>query len=210
MMTMSSGWSVALLAVGLLMLLSLFACLNGGRYYDMLAALKRNRAIAGEGKQARRTFEETQVKMRNAVSFPEWWGALCGMSDQMHFQSIGLWKRCESEHVRICTWMARSDKFPTRKVTELRLPVSCQGEERWQIRAQVWVNGCLEIGGHEMTLLARLMDEFPPPSSEQEAKRPSSVQAECVSSGVIQEEYAGYEGRNYAECGQPHLYPRPA
>ena len=162
MMTMSSGWSVALLAVGLLLLLSLFACLNGSRCCEMVMALKRNRAIAQQGKQARQTFEETQVKMRNATSFPEWWRTLCSMSDQMHFQSIELWKRCEKEHVGICSWTARDDKFPTRKVTELRLPVSSQGEERWQIRAQVWVNGCLEIGGHEMALLARLMDEFPP------------------------------------------------
>jgi hypothetical protein len=37
---------------------------------------------------------------------------------------------------------------------------------QWEIRACVGVDGYLELGGREVMLLARLMDEFPLPEQE--------------------------------------------
>ena len=208
MLTVSGGWAIALLAVGLFLLFALFACLNGGQFCGMVDALKRNRTIAHEGKLVRRAFEETQTKMRNATDFSQWWESLCEMTDQMHFHSIGLWVRSEADDVNVCQWSAKAGKFATRKTAEFRLPVSRGGDDQWEIRAQVWVNGCLEIGGHETMLLARLMDEFPPldlirpagaDMSARESERESRQTEERYSDNLEYEDF-GRLG-NYSHAG---------
>jgi UDP-GlcNAc:undecaprenyl-phosphate GlcNAc-1-phosphate transferase len=170
MLTAESEWSVGLLAVGLLLLFSMFACLHGRRYRGILKALKRNWAIAHEARTERRNFENAQMKMRESRSFRAWWEAVCAMAKQMHFQSIGLWKRCSGHYVSTCAWNAPEDISSTDKTIKLILPLHGKGTAEWEIRARIWVDGYLELSGRQAMLLARLMDEFPPPEQEEEAE----------------------------------------
>jgi len=171
MLTLGSGWSVGLLAVGLLLLFSMFACVHGMRYCGILKALKRNLAIAYGARKYRRTFEMAQVRMRESKSFQEWWEAVCTMGQKMHFQTIGLWNYRSGQYVRTCMWNVPEDKFKTGKTAKFTLPIRGNGSAEWEIRANALVNGVLELSGRQAMLLARLMDEFPLPDHKEEAEQ---------------------------------------
>ncbi|OHB76972.1 MAG: hypothetical protein A2Z25_02710 [Planctomycetes bacterium RBG_16_55_9] len=166
MLTARKGWLVGLFAIGLMLLLVTFGCLHGGRYYEIVMALRRNRAIVHEARIATHDFESAETRMRDATSFSAWWQTLCEMAGQMHFQSIGVWNRLDDHYVIIRAWSAPNGIFAAGKTMMLTLPVSKNGEAKWEVRARIWVNGFLELGGRQAMLLARLMDEFPPPQEE--------------------------------------------
>ena len=170
MLTVEGGRSVGLLAVGLFLLLLMFGCLNGGRCYEILAALKHNRDIAHELKTVKHDFENAELRMRDAKSLDAWWETLCDMGTRMHFQSIGLWNRRHGHYVNTLAWSAPEGRYPTSKTAKLILPLRASGASELEMRAHIWVNGCLELGGQQATLLARLMDEFPPPDPEEIAE----------------------------------------
>jgi UDP-GlcNAc:undecaprenyl-phosphate GlcNAc-1-phosphate transferase len=174
-LTAQSQRATVLLAGGLLLVLVLFACLNSTRPRGLLTVLGHNWLLAREARTENRSFESAQLKMRDATSFHAWWEALCGMGEQMHFQCIELWNRCNDRYVNTCVWKAPEDKFPTGKTAAVNLPVHGTEATDWEIRAQIWVNGCLELSGRQGMLLARLMDEFPPPAQRKNETDASTV-----------------------------------
>jgi UDP-GlcNAc:undecaprenyl-phosphate GlcNAc-1-phosphate transferase len=151
------------LAGGLLLLFVMFACLHSKRPYGILTTLKHNWIIVREAKTELRSFEMAEVKMRDAKSFSAWWETLCEMGRQMRFEHIELWRHNDGAAENTCTWDARPGEFATGKTAQFNLPVHKEGGARYEVRTSIWVNGCLELGGRQAMLLARLMDEFPPP-----------------------------------------------
>jgi hypothetical protein len=101
--------------------------------------------------------------MRDAKSFSAWWETLCEMGRQMHFECIELWHHDHGDSENTRTWNAPLGEFATGKTAQFNLPIHQEQGTKYEIRARIWVNGCLEIGGRQAMLLARLMDEFPPP-----------------------------------------------
>jgi len=170
MLTAEGGWTVGLLAAGLLLLLSMFACLHGRRSYEILRALKRNWAIALDARKQRCKFENAEVRMRESKSFHEWWKTICIMCEKMNFQNIGLWNRRNGEYVNICLWNAPEGKFTAGKIVKLNLPLKGNGATEWELRASIWSDDYLELCSRQAMLLARLMDEFPPPEQEEKAE----------------------------------------
>ncbi len=170
MLTADSGWSVGLLAGGLLLLFSMFACLHGRRYRGILRTLKRNWVIAREARAEMSCFGKAQVRMCESRSFHAWWKTVCVMGKQMHFHSIELWNRHNGHYVSTCAWNAPVVKSTTGETVKLSLPLHGKGAAKWEIRARIWVDGYLELSGRQAMLLARLMDEFPPPEQQEEAE----------------------------------------
>jgi UDP-GlcNAc:undecaprenyl-phosphate GlcNAc-1-phosphate transferase len=168
MLTAKDVWSIGLLLMGLLLLFSMFIYLHGRSFQETLMALKRNWAIICKTRTERRYFENVQLRMRESRSFHAWWKTVCIMAEQMHFQSIGLWNRHNDHYELTCGWNAPGVMFTTEKTMKLTFPLRGNGQEEWEIRARVWVDGYLELSGRQAMLLARLMDEFPPPEPEQE------------------------------------------
>ena len=171
-LTTQGGWSFTLLAIGLLLMLFMFACLQYSRFRKILKALKHNRTIAREIKAERRIFETTQVKMRESKSFGAWWDTLSTMGKEMRFQNIGLWNRQNGRYVNICLWNTPEVESKTGRTINLRLPINGNGAAECEIRVGIWANGYLELGGRQAMLLGRLMDEFPPPEQLQGVKTP--------------------------------------
>ncbi len=172
MLTAEDGWSVGLLAVGLLLLFSMFGCLHRRRYCEILRALKRNLAIAREARTDKRNFENAETRMRESGSFRAWWETVCAMGEKMDFQSIGLWNRRNGHYESTCAWNVPEEKLRTAtgETVKLTLPLHGNGVAEWEIRVRIWANGCLELGGRQAMLLGRLMDEFPPPEQQEEAE----------------------------------------
>jgi len=175
MLTVNVGLSLALLAGGFVVLVSIFICLNGTRYCEILRALKRNWIIFCEKKAEMRCFENTQVRMQEARTLRAWWGAVCLMCKEMHFQSVGLWERQEAGCMNVLEWNAPNEEFSTGKTVNLTLPLDRTGAESWELRARIWVNSYLELSSRQGMFLARLMDEFPPPKERCEPNDFASI-----------------------------------
>jgi N-acetylglucosaminyldiphosphoundecaprenol N-acetyl-beta-D-mannosaminyltransferase len=132
--------------------------------------VKRNWSIARETRIEKHNFENAQLRMRESSSLSAWWEAVCVMAKRMHFQNIGLWKRCDGHYVSTCVWNMPESKYSTGKTMKLVLPLHGNGTAEWEIRANIWVDGYLELSGRQAMLLGRLMDEFPPPEQEKEVE----------------------------------------
>ena len=171
MLTVGSGWSLGLLLVGLLLLFSMFVCLHGRRFCEIVIALKRNLNIKHSAMKDRHTFEMAQVRIRESTSFQKWWEAVCIMGNEMNFQTIGLWNCRSGRYVKTCMWNVTDERFKTGKTAKFTLPIRGNGSEEWEIRAHTSVNGFLELSGRQAMLLARLMDEFPLPEHKEEAEQ---------------------------------------
>jgi UDP-GlcNAc:undecaprenyl-phosphate GlcNAc-1-phosphate transferase len=170
MLTAESWWALGLLAAGLILSFSMFACARSSSGFTILMALKHNWALARDARAVRRTFEDAEMRMRDARSLPAWWETVRDMGKQMHFQSIALWNRRAGHYVSNCVWNAPEGRFTNGRTAELTLPLHGNGAEEWEIRAHIWADGYLELSGRQAMLLARLMDEFPPPEQQQETE----------------------------------------
>ena len=159
-----------LLLLGLLVLLSMFTCLHGRRFHEVLLALRRNLAMRREARAEKRRFEGIQIRMRESTCFESWWQTMCIMAEQMHFHSIGLWAWQNDRYSPVCGWNAPGGTFTTDRSTYLTLSLDVNGLKDCQIRARIRVGGYLERSGQQAMLLARLMDEFPPPERPQQAE----------------------------------------
>ena len=180
-LTAQGGWSFVLLACGLLLMLFMFACLHCNRFREILKAMKHNRAIAHKIKAEKRIFETAQVKMRESGSFGAWWKTLCTMGKEMHFHSIGLWNHRNGRYVSKCLWNGNEpeEKSITGRTIKLRLPLNGNGSADCEIRAHIPADGYLELGSRQAMLLARLMDEFPPPEEGREDMLKQTDQTDC-------------------------------
>lgn len=168
MLTAESSWTTGLVAGGLLLLFVLFIYLSGNRPYGILMALNHNWGIAREARVEQRSFESAEVKMRDIRSFDAWWETLCDMGGRMHFQSIELWSRRNGQLASARVWYA--PVVPSDKVAQVNLPLRGKAATEWEMRASIRINGYLELGGRQAMLLARLMDEFPPPDGREQAE----------------------------------------
>lgn len=177
-LTAGSDRAIVLLAGGVLLVLLVFACLHSTRPRGLLTVLTHNWLIAREARTEKRSFENAEMRMRDARSFSAWWETLCDMGEQMHFQCIELWNRHNGGQVNTRVWNAPEGKFPTGKTAKLSLPLRGDEAADWEIRVRIWVNGCLELSGRQGMLLARLMDEFPPPEPTEEAEASAGMAAQ--------------------------------
>lgn len=163
MLTTDGRWSIELLTGGLLLLFTLLACLHGGRFRKLVKALRSNWAIAKEARLEKHSFENAHVKMNECGTFRSWWDTVCGMGEEMHFKSIGLWKRENGHYVSTCLWNAREIEPRTNKIITLNFPIDGNGRPNLELRASIWTNEHLELAGRQAMLLGRLLDDFPPP-----------------------------------------------
>jgi UDP-GlcNAc:undecaprenyl-phosphate GlcNAc-1-phosphate transferase len=168
LLTAGSSWTAGLPAVALLLLLSLFVYLSGNRPYGILVALSHNWDIAREARREQRSFEGAQMKMREARSLDAWWETVCDMGNRMHFQSIELWSRQNGKLSSARVWY--SPVVPAGQTAQVSLPLPGNAVVEWEVRASIRINGYLELTGRQAMLLARLMDEYPPPELKEETE----------------------------------------
>jgi len=166
MLTVGAGWSGCLFAIGLLLLFSMFVYLYRDYYHKIRLALKRNRIITREAREIKRSFENAQVRMLESRSFKAWWETVCDMGQKMHFHSIGLWHNRNGCSVNVREWKA--SKSTKEKLLKIIFTLNGRDTTEWEMRVKILINSYLELSARQAMLLARLMDEFPPPEEESE------------------------------------------
>jgi len=167
MITTDGTLSLCLLAGGLTLLFSMFACVHGRRLGKLWKCLRRNRTMAHQSRAEKRSFEDAQLKMRQAKSFNAWWQTVCEMAGQMNFRSVGLRQRQNGNYATTCSWNRRPGMFTATRTVKTNLQFGGNGTPEWEITAHIEADGDLDLCGCQSVLLARLMDEFPPPQAEE-------------------------------------------
>ena len=210
MLSTESGQVIVPLIGGLLLLFAMFLIFHDNRNCKIIQSLKRNWAIGKEARATRRSFENAEMKMRDANSFSAWWDTLCEMSRQMHFQSIGLWNRNNGHYKNACVWKTPQGKFASGKTAKLCLPLQGNGKAEWEIRAQIWVNGYLELSGRQAMFLARLVDEFPPPNQDDETGELTGVSVRYADSNLRKSEEVRYDSCQHTNFKGPGICADPS
>jgi UDP-N-acetylmuramyl pentapeptide phosphotransferase/UDP-N-acetylglucosamine-1-phosphate transferase len=157
--------SICALLAGLFVLCTAFLFLYPRSSRNCLRRLKSNLEIAHNTKLARRIFERTQLEMRDIKTSSAWWEAVCHMCKDMDFHHIELWDLNSGQAKKNRLWNLHNVRSLRYRVAHYNLPL-----RKWknnpiqlELKAHIYSEGRLELGGLKSALLARLIDEFPIP-----------------------------------------------
>ncbi len=161
MMVTRDVTQLLILAAVLLLLVLLFGIAGSVSLSDTLAGVKRKFAMSRAVQEGRRGFEDAELRLRRAVSFDEWWQALCAAAEQMKLASLTLSNRDGLPHT--LAWShptLRHDGACTLKAT---IPIrGHRAAPSIEVHVEAPVNGSLEIAGQALAYFARLLDEHDP------------------------------------------------
>jgi len=163
MITAPAGWSLALLTGGVVFLFAVFAGLGAARIRVTIEAIKRILAISREKKEEKDRFEDAQLRMGEATSVKAWWESVCRMAEEMQFHSMELCLHYNSRLAATCEWDVSRHESQVCRTAEFVLPLQKNGSGMAsEIKVRIRRNGSLEGPCRRVSLLGRLMDEFPP------------------------------------------------
>ena len=153
---------LAIFSSGVVGLVLLFHVLGAIRFREALVALKRNVAMSREARVRKRTFEEMQLRLREAATVPQWWRVVRRAGRYLGFARICVQVQYDSGESRQLQWHLpgyRGNGGNGRAV-HLTLPVRHWPDgETVRASIDIPVNGSLETAGSRLTLFGRLMDE---------------------------------------------------
>jgi hypothetical protein len=147
--------------VGVLgLLLFVFHLVGASRVRETVGVIKRDFARSREAHREKQSFEDAQLRMREAKSFDEWWAVLCFMSEAMDVIWIALTFTRDNGPVRTFAWRRDGPPPSSRDIITMTIPVArSRPESSLEIEAGFRVNGSLEAAGRRAGLLGRLIDE---------------------------------------------------
>jgi UDP-GlcNAc:undecaprenyl-phosphate GlcNAc-1-phosphate transferase len=169
MLTATGGWSLGLLVCGLMFLLAIFISLGGARIRETISAIKLNMAISREKKKENEYFQDSQLRMNEAMSFNAWWESMCIMAEKMQFHSMEFCVKNNGYPETKYHWKLSNDENQVNRTAEfiLMLPEN-DSKMQSQMKVRIHEKSSQETICRQATLLGRLIDEFPPPWQESE------------------------------------------
>jgi exopolysaccharide biosynthesis WecB/TagA/CpsF family protein len=181
MLAVTSAWSLGLMVVGCVFILTVFVCLGAARIRETIVAIKGIRARTRKKREDRQCFEDLQLRMSEARLFNVWWKSLCLMAERMEFWKLELSLQDDGQKAAEYRWSSSADESTACRTTDFTLPLDGSDSE---VKVSIGKNGSLEATCRRVTLLGRLMDEFPPPTRKSYELDPQSVaRSELVPKG---------------------------
>ena len=164
MLAVTSAWSIGLLAGGIVFVFTVFVCLGAARIRETIGAIRCIRATTRKKKEDKHCFEDLQLRMSDAKSFSAWWESICIMAKRMQFQNVELCLGNNGHPAAKYEWSLAADENEICRTADFTLPLRANGSETAsEMKVRICENGSLEATCRRVTLLGRLMDEFPPP-----------------------------------------------
>lgn len=168
--------SVSILLICLTLLLVLFRLIGSVKLRDVLNGIHQRLDRVQEQRSARRTFEEAQLRFRNAETLDQWWGCVCTAAHAFDFACVSLELASHQNSTQNLTWKkdntSDSDSdtdIILENLLQVRIPIKDRHTANpLLMQIQVKPNGSLETAGHRIALFTRLADEFAPNSQPAE------------------------------------------
>jgi UDP-N-acetylmuramyl pentapeptide phosphotransferase/UDP-N-acetylglucosamine-1-phosphate transferase/glycosyltransferase involved in cell wall biosynthesis len=151
-------WTVAVAALSLMPVLTLFRAAGSVRMREMIAALRGSIRRSRDNERYNKAFEEMQVRFRAVTTFDCWWDELCEAGRRLQITSIDLICTNRDGTKRELNWSSPECGSRTHGV-QLSLPVP-QRRIGSPIDCCLSVsrNGSLESVGYRMSLFGRLLE----------------------------------------------------
>ena len=164
MVTKDAG-ALVILGMVLVLLTVLFSITGAVNVKQMIQSLRQNHYLAREVKHAQHSFEDAELRLREAQSLTQWWEGLCYAAGELEFQSLRLALPSRKGPSLVLTW--KTPKPLPEPMRTLRTLVPVRDRRQGHIlnmEADAYVNGSLEAAGRRTALLGRLLDECGPTS----------------------------------------------
>jgi len=160
MMATRDLWTLAIFGGELLLLLLMFRLAGALRWREVIARLHRNRIIALEAQRHKRDFENAQLLIRQARTFPQWWQAVEQAARQMDFARVAMVTRNRTGSFRKLLWRCPGPVPPMQDLISVALPLrQRRSDQPLRLTLAVKVNGSLESAGQRAAFFSRLIDE---------------------------------------------------
>ncbi len=124
--TMSMRHTEAILTFAgvLVLLLLVFHLVGAARLKETVEAIKCDFVRGRETKQEKQSFEDAQLRMREAKSFDDWWTAICFMSEAMDVTWIALTFSGGNKPVQVSIWRCPGPVASPRDIITMTIPVA--------------------------------------------------------------------------------------
>jgi len=160
MMITRDAASVVVFLCILLMLLLVFRVVGSIRLREAISALQDKYRIASQHKKEQTSFEEAQLRFRNAHTPEHRWMAICNAAEQMDFAWVSLKTTKKDGSIDTSVWRVANTAQNLSKLVVMTviLDGNCSGASH-EFEIAISVNGSYESAGHRATLFGRLIDE---------------------------------------------------
>ncbi len=151
--------SIILLLCLLILLITAFRMLGAVRLRETLAGIKRRRAITRAIQNERDVFQETDLRLREATTFEDWWQSLCGAAEDLGFASLSVVvTNCNGSMKRLY-WHHSEDTHERRPCTTISIPLEDKTSGlAMEIDARIFERGSIESVGRKVALFGRLLE----------------------------------------------------
>jgi UDP-GlcNAc:undecaprenyl-phosphate GlcNAc-1-phosphate transferase len=154
------GEILAILGGVLLLIVFLFRVVGAIRLRETLVRLRDRHAHVRQEHADQRTFEQLQLRFRQARDAAQWRQAICEAARHMDFAWVLLKTTYPDGHTDEELWRSAPPERNGPRLVTLMLPVSSSDAtvSHW-FEVAVRVNGSLETANRRATLFGRLLDE---------------------------------------------------
>jgi len=144
----------------LLLLVLLFRVVGAVHFRQTLLRVQQKYAFAAQEKQIRETFEDLQLRFRQAHDLDQWWQAVCDAGTRFEFDSVSVVTRDQSGQAETLVWRRAGSSSGDSRIVTINLPIGHDGNAM-QMECQIAMTAepSLEWAGHKGALFGRLVDE---------------------------------------------------
>ena len=148
----------------LLLLVIVFRIVGSVRLRETIAGLREKYAVTRQKNEETRCFEAAQLHFRQAVTFDQWWQAVCLAAEKMDFARLKLPLNGDNDPAHTLTWSrsmtADSRSLIADEIMKMKIPIhEIKAGQGCSLEVDVNVNGSLESAGRRLALFTRLMEE---------------------------------------------------
>lgn len=154
--------TVAIFGAGCLMLFIVFRAIGAVRIRETFKGMQRNREIAGEVRSQRERYENAELRLRKAITFPQWWNGVCEAAEELEFSSIQMTVTNRDGSARCMTWAQEPETAAGESVT-VSLPIRDRRDDGpLRVDIEIIANGSVESAGRRVGFFGRLVDRYSP------------------------------------------------
>lgn len=151
----------AVFLLGMAPLLAVFRLAGAMRLREALQAFRANRAIVRDARQQQQSFEEMQLRFREAATLEQWWRAVRRTAREMRFARLSIDLDGKEGRGWKLNWTSHQHDATDGEGVHVAFPLARRlGGLPLKVEADVLVNGSLESVGRRVALFGRLLDEY--------------------------------------------------
>jgi len=161
MMLARGAVSIGIFFGVLLLVVLVFRAAGAVRLREVIAGLREKRAVSHQQRQEAGSFEEAELRFRQAKIFDQWWQAIRFAADKLDIVGGSLPLINRNGTKQILAWGGNSTDTGEHDIMKVSLPVrDRRADSALSLNVQVHTNGSLESAGRRMAFFARLIGEY--------------------------------------------------